>query len=368
MTKSRKLVSKMSERRLFMKDVDPSSDIDFKNVPSSVWELVVETTSKNKKLRLMNMPFNLTLLEFGPNLSLSLAEAFYLPITLFSYKGPVVSGMRLPPDLKKLTVIETSSSLPTSSVNLPPNLKTFVVENPLKFSNLDGIKLPSSLETFQIVGKHNCSLEKLVFPPSLTSIDVGGSIQPVDLLATRLKIVQQVEEDVEEDVTDFKDVLGSNPLVVSSSPENSRILGALRKKMPRLEKLHVILDDEVLISLGDVWTEVLLEGRVQVRDLTVTNMKKTSCLGDCAEVFKRSSVLGRKLCRKLIILSEKYSYVAHLNLARSLKLIGGISLEISYMDNEEPSECLLARLSQLMDLRRSGTKYQNDSFGAKNIT
>ena len=350
-----------------MKDVDPSSDIDLKNVPSSVWELVVETTSAVNRLSIANVPSNLTLLELGPLLTSSLAEPFYLPITLSSYKGPMISGMKLPANLKKLTLVETMKSLQTSDTDLPPDLKTLVVENPLKFSNLDSTRLPPSLETLQIVGKYNCSLEKLFLPPSLVSVDVGQSIQPVDLVATRVDIVQHVQQ---EQDSDSEAILSVNPLVVSSGPENKKVLDALRRLKPRVAKLHVVLDDEVLTSLGDVWTEVLLEGRVQVRELTVTNMKKkqdtkkTTCLSDCGEVFKRSSVLGRKLCRRLIVESETFSDVTHLNLANALKLIGGTSLEISYVDTNF-SECLLPRLGQLLNLRKAGPKkYVSDSFGA----
>lgn len=350
-----KMAGKTSEnRRLLMKDVDPSSDIDLKNVPSTVWELEVETTSTVNRLSIINIPSNLTSLEFGPLLSASLAEPFYLPISLVSYKGPVISGMKLPPNLRKLTLLETTKSLQTCDTSLPPNLIHLVIENPLKFSSLDSTKLPATLETLQIVGRHNCSLEKLVLPPSLKSFDVGKSIQPVDKLATRVEVIQELE-----DVEQAEDVFGANPLVVSSQNK-----GTLRKKMPRLDKLHVVLDDKVLTSLGDVWTEVLFEGRVQVRDLTITNVGDVPTLRDCGEVFKRSSTLGRKLCRKLVVESERDSHPAHLNLVSSLKLVGGISVEISYLEKEKPSECVLARLGKLLNLTRSGSKYVSDSFGA----
>lgn len=341
-----------------MKDVDPSSDIDFKNVPGTVWELVVETTSIVHRLSITNVPSNLTLLEFGPLLSSSLAAPFYLPLSLLTYRGPLISGMKLPLNLKKVTLIETLKSIQTSDIALPPDLKTLVVENPLKFSNLDLIKLPPTLKTLKIVGKHNCSLEKLIVPPSVVSIDVGTSIQPVDLVATRVEISQEVLQEMDEDF------LGVNPMVVSASPENQKIVGALRIKKPRLEKLHVILDDVSWTSIGDVWTEVLLEGRVQVRELTVTNMAEKPCLGDCGEVFKRSSVLGRKLCRKLVVESEVYSHVTHLNLANSLKLVSGVTIEVTYVDSLGPSECLLPRIGHLLNLTKSGSKYVSDSFGA----
>lgn len=347
-----------------MNEVDPSSDINFSNVPSSVWELVVETSSAVDRLSVTNIPSNLTHLEFGPLLSSSIATPFYLPTTLTSYRGPVISGMKLPPTLKKLTLVETMKSAQTSDTALPAQLKTLVVENPLKFSSLDLTKLPENLETLRIVGKYNCSLEKLVLPPSVVSIDVGESIQPVDLVATRVKIVRVPPTD-DDDVDSENDILSANPLVVGSN--SSKVLEELRRRMPRLERLHVIIEDEKLNSLGDVWTEVLLEGRVQVRELTVTNLTESTCLADCGEVFKRSSVLGRKFCRKLIVKSETYSHVAHLKLASTLKRLSGTSIVISYADKDKDklSECLLPRLGHILDLKKTGPrKYFSDSFGA----
>ena len=337
-----------------MNDVDPSSDIDLKNVPSTVWELVVETTSTVDRLSVMNVPSNLTSLEFGPLLSASLVDPFYLPISLVSFKGPVISGMKLPPNLKNLTLLETTKSLQTSDTSLPPNLVNLVIENPKRFSSLDSTELPSTLETLRIVGRHNCSLERLVLPPSLKSIDVGESIQPVDKLATRLQVTQ-VTQVTEQGDFNFLKPVGS---------QNKNILNALRKKMPRLDKLTVVLDDKVLTSIGDVWTDVLFEGRVQVRELTVTNDTGVPSLRDCGEVFKRSSTLGRKMCRKLIVESERYSHATHLNLVSSLKLVGGISIEISYLEHQKPSACVLPRLGKLLNLTRSGSKYVSDSFGA----
>lgn len=364
-----------TNRRLFLNDLDPSSDIDLSSVPESVWELLVETDDaefgdskpQDGSMSIVNVPFNLSLLHLGPRLSLRLTEAFHLPMTLVSYRGPMMSGMKLPPGTKNLHLIETKMSLQTSDVVLPPDLKKLVVENPLKFSNLDSTKLPSQLETFQIVGKFNCSLEKLSFPPHLKVLDLGLSTQKVDLLATRADILTTIQ--TEDSPTTHSDVVTVD---LSKSPPTSdpTVLDSLRQHLPRLDKLQVYLDENSsLTSLGDVWTEVLFEGRVKVRELTVFNRNpQKSCLGDCGEVFNRSSILRRKLCRKLIVVDEKYSHAAHFNLALALKNVGGISLEISYIDGKGPSTCLLPRLASLLKLKASGTpskpKYTSDSFGA----
>ena len=59
-----------------------------------------------------------------------------------------------------------------------------------------------------------------------------------------------------------------------------------------------------------------------------------------------------------------YSHVTHLNLANSLKLVSGFTLEISYVDNRGPSQCLLPRIGHLLNLTKSGSKYISGSFGA----
>lgn len=356
-----------------MNDLDPSSDIDLSSVPESVWELLVETADTGREdvknsMAIVNVPFNLTLLHLGPRLSSSLTEPFHLPMTLVSYRGPIMSGMKLPPQMKNLHLFETMTSLQTSDVVLPPDLKVLVVENPLKFSNLDSTKLPSQLESFQIIGKFNCSLERMSFPPHLKVVDVGLSTQKVDLLATRADILTTIQtEDSPRTPSDVVTVdLSKSP--PASDPQTTTVLDSLRQHLPRLDKLQVFLDENIS-SIGDVWTEVLFEGRVKVRELTVFNRNPhKSCLGDCGEVFNRSSILRRKLCRKLIVVDEKYSHASHLNLALSLKNVGGISLEISYIGGKGPSTCLLPRLASLMKLNASGTpskpKYVSDSFGA----
>lgn len=355
-----------SNRRLFLNDLDPSSDIDLSSVPESVWELLVETadtdTSRNS-MSIMNVPFNVTLLHLGPRLTSSMTEPFHLPMTLVSYTGPVLSGMKLPPNLNNLHLFETKMSLQASDVVLPPDLKKFVVENPLKFSNLDATKLPSQLEYFHIVGKFNCSLEKMSFPPLLRLVDLGMSTQRVDLLPTRADIMTTIQ-------TDDSPIISSDAVTVDlSKSATTTVLDSLRQHLPRLEKIEVFLDEVSLTSLGDVWTEVLFEGRVRVRELTVVNRNpQKCCLGDCGDVFNRSSILRRRLCRKLIVVDEKYSHASHLNLALSLKNVGGMSLEISYLGGKGPSTCFLPRLASIMQLKASGTpskpKYISDSFGA----
>lgn len=347
------------KRRLFLRGLDPLLDIDLSSVPDSVWELLVETAENDrspKSMSILNIPFNLTSLSIGPRLSASITEPFHLPMSLLTYRGPVICGMKIPPHLENLHLVESTKSLQTSDVVMP-NLTTLVVEGPLKFSNLDSTELPKTLQSFKIVGKYNCSLEKMSFPPTLKTVDLGLSTQPVDLLATRANIVR-TEQAPQKKV---------NPSVVHVDSDTS-VLTALREHLPKLDKLHVILDDKILTSLGDVWTEVLLEGRVQVRELTVTNTPTKTCLSDCAEVFNRSSLLGRRLCRSLKIVSENFSNATHLNLAIFARQVNGISLEISYTDSNGPSECFLTRFAHLMGLSKSGSKYVSDSFGAKPTT
>lgn len=340
-----------------LQGLTPDQDIDLADIPNHVWEINIDTKSVGDSLRLSNVPPNLTSLSLGLSLSKSLTESFHLPATLVSYKGPMLSGMRCPDGLESLHVIETRASVSTPGIHLP-SLRELVVENPLKFSGLDEIKLPDSIKSFRVIGKHNCSFERLIFPSSISSIDLGLSSQPTDLVKSPIPIETKKTKHVN------REILEKKPLIIKSDEDS---LQALHEYKPRIEKIHVVLDS-VVSSIGDVWTEVLLEGRVNVRELTIINGTGNPCLKDCEDVFRRSKALNRKLCKKLIILCETFSDASHLNLARSLQGVGNLSIEISYMGNRRVSECNLPRLSNYFDLEKSHSGYSSNRFGVLSTT
>ena len=340
-----------------MKDLDSLKDIDLASVTSSIWEIELEVLKTSKSLSLLNIPSGITLLDLGNLLSRSLSEPFHLPISLNSYKGPFLSGMVFPPNIENIHLVETQKSMPSSSIAFPTRTKKITIENPLKFSNLDSIQLPDSVESFTVVGEYNCSFEKLKLPLGITHIDLGKSIQPTDLLNSSL-------------LTDVKNtqvnrqVLSKSPLVVTST--NKNILNALHNYKPRVDRIQVVLDN-IYSSIGDVWTNVLLEGRIQVRELILVNGTGNTCLSDCEDVFRRSKQLDRKLCKKLLVLCETFSYTSHLNMARSLRDLGDISIEVSYF-KQKPTECIVPRLADILGIEKNDSQYSSNNFGVISTT
>ena len=252
----------MERRKVSMIDLDGLSDINLESVPDSVWEIELEVKSVSKSLSLLNIPSNITLLNLGGLLSESISEPFHLPMSLVTYKGPFLSNMVFPQNIETIHVIETQKSMSSSRIVFPTRAKKITVENPLKFSGLDSINLPDSVESFEIIGRYNCSLEKLSLPLGLLHLNIGESTQPIDLLNIRSGI--QFTSKSLKPMNNTRQVLDKTPLLVTSG--DTHILNALYEYKPRVDKMHVVLDD-VLSTIGDVWTEVLLEGRVEVLSL-----------------------------------------------------------------------------------------------------
>ena len=348
----------MEHRKVSMMDLDGLSDINLESVPDSVWEIELEIKSVSKSISLLNIPSNITLLNLGGLLSKSISEPFHLPMSLVTYKGPFLSNMVFPQNMETIHVIETPKSMSSSRIVFPTRAKKIIVENPLEFSGLDSINLPDSVESFEIIGKYNCSLEKLNIPLGLLHLNIGENTQPTDLLNVRSNI-QFTSKSLKPQNNTRQD-LDKSPLLVTSG--DTRLLGALYEYKPRVDKIHVVLDD-VLSTIGDVWTEVLLEGRVEVRELTLINGTGNTCLSDCSAVFNRSYRLNRKLCRNLIILCETFSYTSHLNLAKSLVDMGDISIDISYMKDGKTSPCVVPRLASILGIEKTDSGYSSNKFG-----
>ena len=346
------------KRKVSMMDLDSLKDIDLASVPSSVWEIELEVLKTSRSLSLLNIPSGITLLDLGSLLSRSLSEPFHLPMSLNSYKGPFLSGMVFPPNIESIHLIETQKSMPSSSIAFPTRTKKITVENPLKFSDLDSIHIPESVESFTVVGLYNCSFEKLKLPPGIIHLDLGKSTQPTDLLNTSLLT------DVVQSTQVNRQILEKSPLLFTST--NKKLLNALHNHKPRIDRLQVVLDN-VYSTIGDVWTDVLLEGRIQVRELILVNGTGNTCLSDCEDVFRRSKKLDRKLCKNLLILCETFSYASHLNLSRSLTYLGDISIEISYF-KKKPTECIVPRLADILGIEKNDSQYSSNKFGVISTT
>lgn len=123
---------------------------------------------------------------------------------------------------------------------------------------VDETSLPPNLKTFLIKG-HNRSLEKTIFPYGLESVDVGDSLQPIYFLNTPLSVRAPHIEG------------GKHVDGVSADGMREGATRFSQKYSARLEKVEEVVLDDAIRTLGDVWTDVLFEGRVVVRDLVTSN-------------------------------------------------------------------------------------------------
>lgn len=367
-------MSSFENRRIILNGINPDADIDLGSIPSTIWELVLETTKIVPSLKLVNIPINLTLLDLGPNLSSSLTEPFHLPATLLHYRGPVLNEMNLPKNIKDVAFVETMKSIQSSKVKLPNTIRHLTIENPLKFSSLDEIRFPVDIESFRIIGKHSCSLERLEFPSNTMSVNLGDYTQPLDLINRPVETDAKLKSEGNSSGGQPRPIADKSSLIVKSGDQKS--LDALRSVSnvanSKVAELRVILGDEVS-TIGDVWTDILHEGRVSVGELAIVNGLNKPCLTDCVEVFERSWKLNRSLCKKLIVLGETFSYATHLNLVKSLKRSSALTLEIYYIKNKSITACVIPRLASIMGLTKSesmgqkkgSSKYVSDKFGAR---
>lgn len=287
-----------------------------------------------------------TRITIGSNLSYSLSAPIELPQSTVSYNGPVIDKMVLPAGLKSLTVVETPKSVVLSKIRLPAGLESLEVRMTETFSPVDEIDLPPALLTLGIFGEHNCSIELLRIPPTVTRIDLGSSVQPVDRIQANLLDMQVKSRstrlvEVEEGPRDSQ---FSDHLILSSSLP---IVSEIHKYVPKLGNLSVILDQTMWSTVGDIWCKTLLEGGVQVESLTVVNNTGKRCMGDFGEVLYRSKRLGRTLCKHLRVIGEEFDYATALQVTQSVRTLPfDIQVDVDFV--AQLPKCALHRMASVL--------------------
>lgn len=257
-----------------------------------------------------------THITIGSNIAYALSEPIELPQSTVSYTGPVLDRMILPPGLTSMTVVETPKSGILSKTRLPAGLKNLDIQLTDTFSPVDEMNIPPGLLKLKVGGEHNCSLEMLDLPPSLTDLDTGASVQPVDRLKTRLFEVNVTSRSTrlvqvgDDPPTRFKERL----TLTSSLP----VVSEIHKLLPSLAGVSVILDHTMWQTVGHVWCKLLLEGRVRVQSLTIVNNMGQGCMRDFGEVMYRSNRLGRPLCSRLHVVGETFDYATSLRVAEAI--------------------------------------------------
>lgn len=286
---------------------------------------VADSTLPSLVLRNFHL-INSTHISIGSNVSYSLSEPIELPLSAESYTGPVLDRMMLPSGLKSLTIIETPKSGSLARMTLPSALRTLEIHLTGVFTPVDEMHLPSTLTKLVVRGEHNCSLELLKLPPSLTHIDTGSSVQPVDNLQTgsvEARVVSRSTRQLQTIDTPFEERL----TLTSSHPMVSKMHAVL----PRLQHVSVILDRTMWQSVGDVWCKLLLEGRVHAQTLFLINTTDNVCMRDFGEVLYRSDRLGRPLCDRVCVVGETFDYASCLRVSEAIRKVGyDLQVDIDY--------------------------------------
>lgn len=286
-----------------------------------------------------------TAITVGSNISYALSSPIELPLAVVSYTGPILDKMMLPSSLRSLVIIETPKSGLLSRIDLPLGLQTLEINLTDAFSAVDEMSLPSTLQKLVVNGEHNCSLEMLKIPPSLTQLNTGSSVQPVDRLQTGLfdvsvtskstRLVQPGDYAADQ----FKEHITLTP----SLP----VVSEIHQLLPSIDNVSAILDETMWHSIGDVWCKLLLEGRVRARNLIVVNNSGNNCMRDFGEVLYRSDRLGRPLCRHLRVMGETFEYSTCLRVAEAVRKFGSdLKVELDYM-TPLPA-CVLHRIASVL--------------------
>lgn len=286
-------------------------------------------------------------ITLGSSLSYALSEPVELPIGALSYTGPVLDKMLLPAGLKSITIVETPKSGILSRIKLPAGLEKLHIRLTDTFSPVDEMHLPPTLLELKIQGEHNCSLEKLDIPPSLTHLDTGASIQPVDRLRIGLgeaRVVSKSTRLLQPSAdTDTHKQFDRHLTLTSSHP----IVTEIHKLLPNMGDVSVILDSAIWQTVGNIWCDLLLEGRVRVQSLILVNNKQSHCMQDFGEVLNRSNKLGRPLCKHLRVVGEVFDYSTCLRVTEAVrKYESDFLVELDFMPPFP--KCVLHRMASVL--------------------
>lgn len=334
---------------VIFEDTDGMVDLSSLSIPEGDDVEVDISKSNTQAVRVDNFYLlKATKVSVGGNLCFSLSQPLELRSTLVVYSGPVLYGMILPAGLRELTIIETPKSAAVSKINIPETVSTLKISLTGTFSPIDEMVLPPQLKSLVIDGEHDCSLELVELPPSLTYINTGSSVQPVDRLQIGIEHVN---------------VVSASKRLVEASPEQAAfetqqhvtltsslpLLRDLHTMLPRLQNISVILDETMWPDVGSVWCKLLLEGRLHADSLHIINNTSKHCMRDVGEVFYRSTRLRRPICHKLQVVGEIFDYPTSLRMAEAIrKYDGDIIVEVQYSPTQDFPECCLHRISSIL--------------------
>ena len=313
-----------------------NSSIDMSYIGRDVWVAHIETNDIFENLKLTNFPPNITELKFGYNLSNSIVSPITLPPYVNTYTGPVLNDMIFPDSLRTVSISETKNSICFSKIGIPSGVTDITVVTIDKLSNVDELKLPLGLEYFRIDGPFNSSIDRLNLEnlQNLKKITLPDSfIQPFNI--TKHNLIIEKSDDLSEFPIEFKEnIFGmetKNTVINSTHTVND----AIRKYIPSLNHLKIKLDEDIP-SISHIWSNILMEGLVNVKTISVDSILSTNVFQSIHLVFDRSYVLNRTVCKNLFINNVNFDENmtnSYLNLSRSLKRIGDMNIIIHHTNN-----------------------------------
>ena len=108
-----------------------------------------------------------------------------------------------------------------------------------------------------------------------------------------------------------------------------------------------MLDNTMWSTMGDIWTKILLEGRVRADNITIINNLGKTSMKDIGEVFYRSNRLGRSICKHLRIVGERFHYGSVLQMSESVRTYPhSIQVDVDYMQSFP--KCALHRSASIL--------------------
>lgn len=321
----------------------PGQDVEL-DAPPSTRVLHVEIHEPARPVTISGLPPNLKKLVIGPLLTESLVGPLVLPWALETYRGPVFHDTVLPLTLKKMEYVQSFSSVPVDSLYIPTGVEELTIATNTRVSNVDGVNLPDSVHTMRIEGPFNASLDRL------DTKNVSRVVLPEDFLQP-IEVPEHAPPGILDGVSVDASTVSDGIPVIRGRREADHLV----KNLPSLNHLHVILNDDIR-DLLDVWTRVLLEGRVRVRSLEVdagSISSGTDVLRGMYVAIDRAVFLGRPLCKRLVVRNMVHSRthsVSYYKLAQSLTALHGVEVILSH---KNPVPDLSSRLADLMGLTQS---------------
>ena len=320
----------MNEVRLTLEGV-PGEPLIVPDIPTETTSLFIDLGSMVRPVTLASLPHTIKQLTIGMTLANSLSGV-QLPQYIETYYGPILHDTRLPITLKKLTYVQTFSSIDIERVVIPSGVMDVNIIAISRTMSIDKLNIPASTLSLSVEGPFNTSIDQMDMK-NITNLSMPPTFH------------QPFGGEVGTEGFGFGTMTNSIPVI--SGKEG---MDQLMKHLPSLNHLHVILNDEIK-DLWEVWTKVLFEGMVRVRYITIDASRvssRTNVLKDAYHVIDRSYELGRPISRKMCVRGLRYNMeyeVSYYKIGQSLRNLHNIEIILSH---DNPVSNIIPSIASMM--------------------